>query len=120
MVRLLLLTAFLASTLTIGLFALPTSGGAGKNQKQVATFKQNIVPFLAKHCYECHGNGKKKAGLALDKYTDDASLMKDRAVWENVVNLLQTGEMPPKERPRPKVDDMEAVVKAIDDVINYI
>src|SRR5450432_4530045 len=107
MVRHFFLAAFLAPTLALGLYALPqekkaaAKGEAGKDQKQVATFKQHIVPFLAKHCYECHGNGKKKAGLALDKYTDDASLMKDRATWENVVNMLQTGEMPPKERPRP-------------------
>src|ERR1022692_1258887 len=124
MVRRLLLAALLTPTLALGLVALSQEKGAakrdaGKDQKPT-TFKQHIVPFLAKHCYECHGNGKKKAGLALDKYTDDAALMKDRATWENVVNMLQTGEMPPKERPRPKAEEVEVVVKAIDDIINYI
>lgn len=126
MIRHLLLIAFLTPALAVGYHALSqekkatAKSEAGDVQKPVASYKQHVVPFLVKHCYECHGNGKKKAGLALDRYTDDASLRKDRATWENVVNMLQTGEMPPKERPRPKAEEIEAALKAIDDVINYI
>lgn len=42
------------------------------------------------------------------------SLLKDRKVWENVVNMLETHEMPPKEKPQPPADEIERAVKAIE------
>ena len=26
----------------------------------------DVVPFLAKHCYSCHGKGKKRGDVTLD------------------------------------------------------
>ena len=42
--------------------------------------KGKIAPVSgrAKHCFECHGNGKKKAGLAVDKYTDEELAIREK------------------------------------------
>src|SRR5271154_5347786 len=122
MYRHLLLAALLAPSMALGFFAMPQEKGAPKDtavkDRSPVTFKKNILPFLTKHCYACHGNGKKKAGLALDKYQDEDALFKDRQTWDNVVHQIQTGEMPPKERPRPKLEETAALVKAIDTVLH--
>ncbi len=39
-------------------------------------FDKQIVPILQAHCYECHGNGKKKGGVRLD---DLARMTSERA-----------------------------------------
>jgi hypothetical protein len=80
--------------------------GAAEPAKQVAA-------FLAKHCYACHGPEKKKAGVALHIYKDEASILKDRKRWQDVLHMVTAGEMPPPERPRPKVEESEAFVKAV-------
>ncbi len=84
------------------------------------TFASNIRPFLVQHCFHCHGNGKSKGGLSLDKFTDDESVQRNRPVWEHVLHMLGTKQMPPKERPRPEVAETTKVLAAIEHVMNNI
>ncbi len=84
------------------------------------TFTKDVVPFLAKHCYACHGNGKHRGDLSLDKYKDDEALQKDRKVWDNVLQMIRNGEMPPKERKRPDAAEVEAVLLNIEGVLANI
>src|SRR5689334_20370022 len=89
------------------------------DEKKTPTFATDILPFLKAHCFQCHGteDGKDKADLTLSKYTDDLSLQQDRKVWDNVIHMLQNGEMPPMERKRPPAADIEAVIQSIAGVL---
>ncbi len=83
------------------------------------SFKKDVVPFLTAHCYSCHGGGKNKGDVVLDTYHDEQALVKDREVWENVVEMVRTGEMPPKAkgRPRPSPTEAEQATRAIDEML---
>lgn len=82
----------------------------------VPAFGRDGVSFLQKHCLHCHGEKVKKAGLALHRYLDDAALLKDRKVWDNVRAMLRSGEMPPKPRPRPAVAEIETFLRLVAEV----
>src|SRR5262249_37307455 len=82
-----------------------------------SSFQKDLLPFLKQHCYACHGNGKKRGELSLDSYRDELSLQKDRKVWDSVIHMIRSGEMPPAERPRPAARDVEYALKAIDTVL---
>ncbi|MCS7045195.1 MAG: DUF1592 domain-containing protein [Gemmataceae bacterium] len=71
------------------------------------------LAYLAKHCYACHGAEKQRAGLALHVYQDEAGVLKDRKRWNAVVQMVTSGEMPPPERPRPKLEETEAFLQII-------
>lgn len=75
-----------------------------------------IVPFVTKHCVDCHGPKKKNAGLALHVYTDEKSILKDRKKWHEVMRMIHQGEMPPEKRPRPDLKDRDTFLKAIADI----
>ena len=77
-----------------------------------AEFVRDVLPFLKAHCYHCHGtaDGKNKADLALDQFTDDLGVQQDRKTWDTVLHMLRAGEMPPPERPRPRCDHPRAGV----------
>src|SRR5687768_10447323 len=94
------------------LVAPPPPAPKGADAKHSA-YQKDILPFLKRHCFHCHGNGKAKAELSFDKYTDDASLVPDRKVWDNVRHMLKAREMPPPTRPQPKAAEVEAVSAAI-------
>ena len=81
------------------------------------SFAADVAPFLVKNCYSCHGNGKTRGDLALDKFKPDESIQKDRKVWENVLHMVRSGEMPPKEKPRPAAKDTEAFLQALDSLL---
>ncbi|HEY2413739.1 MAG TPA: DUF1592 domain-containing protein [Pirellulaceae bacterium] len=101
-------------------FALADDPVAPKaNDKKTPTFATDVLPFLKAHCFQCHGteDGKDKADLTLSKYTDDLSVQQDRKVWDNVIHMLQNGEMPPMERKRPPAADIEAAIQSIEGVL---
>src|SRR5215218_6550657 len=98
---------------------LPKDPGAGSPTAQI-DFARDVVPFLTKHCYGCHGNGKSRGDLTLDRFRDEPSVEKERKVWENVIEMISAGEMPPKTRPRPAAGESERVLLAIDSVLNKL
>jgi hypothetical protein len=85
-------------------------------KSEPAGFKTEGVAFLKKHCLGCHSGEKPKADLALDKFPDDAALLKDRKTWVRVLDALKAGEMPPAAKPQPSAVDREAFTKLVNDV----
>jgi uncharacterized protein DUF1592/uncharacterized protein DUF1588/uncharacterized protein DUF1587/uncharacterized protein DUF1585/uncharacterized protein DUF1595/cytochrome c len=92
---------------------------ARTGKEVVPTFKTDVLPFLEAHCFDCHGmkDGNNKADLKLSKYTDDEAVQQDRKVWDNVLHMLRSGEMPPMERKRPSAEDLEKVLASIEGVL---
>src|SRR5687768_9386989 len=114
--------AIWAAALAAALWCAPSrseesSSSASEAPTPVATFDKDLLPFLKSHCFHCHGNGKAEADLALDRFKDGESVLKDRKLWDNVAHMVRSGEMPPKERPRPMADEIEAFLKGIDGVL---
>lgn len=81
------------------------------------TLAKDVAPLLNQYCYSCHGNGKKKADLALDAYKDEASVLNDRKTWEKVLHNLRTGDMPPENKPQPTPQQREMLIAWIDSTI---
>ena len=67
-----------------------------------------LKPFLEVHCYDCHGDGAKKGGLAMEELSvklDDPAVF---AKWERIYDRAITGEMPPKKtKDRPQADELK-------------
>lgn len=73
------------------------------------TFARTVRPFLANHCIKCHGDGKAKAGLRLDKIRAGLADGADVEAWQKVFETLGSGDMPPAREPRPATQSVEAV-----------
>src|SRR5436190_16473295 len=57
-----------------------------------------VGAFLNAHCVECHGVKSKKADLALNLYKDEVSVLKDRKLFQQAIEMVHEGEMPPAKR----------------------
>src|SRR5262245_56349099 len=102
-------------------FALPfvitlIIGGSVSAQEKNDAVEKIIVPYVNKHCVQCHGPKKKNASLTLHIYTDEKSILKDRKRWIEVIRMLSAGEMPPEKQPRPDINDTDKVLKTIHDI----
>jgi hypothetical protein len=89
-----------ALVLGAGLAAFAASTSSSPSAKSASNFKaqdfaKNVQPLLVKYCYNCHGNGKHKGDVALDKYPTIADMVKGQTVWETVMHHINTQEMPP-------------------------
>jgi hypothetical protein len=77
-------------------------------------FDEQIRPFLAKHCVECHSGAKPKGDIALDTLAPDFDRRSAEETWQLVLKKLKAGEMPPKEKPRPPEKEVKALTEWID------
>ncbi|AGA30073.1 DUF1592 domain-containing protein [Singulisphaera acidiphila] len=100
--------------------AAPPAPAVGEGAGTHPSFSKDAIPFLSKHCYACHGDGKQKGDLSLDSDRDEQAVEKNRKVWENVLEMIRAGEMPPKNRPRPSTEEVEVALLAIDGVLNRL
>ena len=78
------------------------------------SFEKTVEPFLKSNCVLCHNAKMKVGGLALDAYSDSKTALKDRDIWEKVVQKLRTGQMPPKGRPVPPTEEIAEVTAWFD------
>ncbi|MCE9563696.1 MAG: DUF1592 domain-containing protein [Planctomycetes bacterium] len=107
---------FFGFLLVIAVMCYAASGESPAQPKVEPTFKVEGAAFLKKHCAACHTGAKAKADFSLDKFTDDASLLKDRKAWLRVLDVLKAGEMPPEGKPQPTADERVAFTKLVGDV----
>ncbi|MFO0966607.1 MAG: DUF1592 domain-containing protein [Gemmataceae bacterium] len=74
----------------------------------------DIRPVLAKHCFACHGAVKPKGDLRLDTLKPDFADPAARERWQRVLERIESGEMPPKAKPRPDAREVRVVAAWIE------
>jgi hypothetical protein len=97
----------------LGLLALVV-GGQGNASKPPAEphteYAAEIRPLIAKYCLSCHSTKLKKGSLDLERFASIDSLRKDLKTWQQTIEMLETGEMPPKKKPQPTTVERKRLV----------
>lgn len=106
MIRLVLL---LALALFVPAFAVAQEVKPAAPPAETDGFKQQIVPLLDRYCTVCHGAGRKRGDVDLERFKNEAAALKEPKLWLQVQTLLQQGEMPPRNRQQPNLTEREAI-----------
>lgn len=69
--------------------------------------------LFREHCQKCHSGTKPTGDFQLDTLTHDFADRKNRGQWLTVLEQLKSGEMPPKDKPRPPAAEVQSAVKWI-------
>lgn len=64
-----------------------------------------LDPFLSTHCYECHDDLTPEADLDLLSLDFDLKKPATFAHWDHVFRRVRSGEMPPKEKQQPTMEE---------------
>lgn len=67
-------------------------------------FRDTVRPFLEANCTGCHGAEKPKADLDLSRFTSPASVAENFPQWDEVVEQVRSGAMPPKSAKKHPTD----------------
>ena len=70
--------------------------------------------FLSNYCLDCHDEVEMKADLNLDLFTVDWSNKQHRDIWENALNKLKEGIMPPEDEDQPSEEERATLVSWLD------
>ena len=70
-------------------------------------FKEKVAPFFENHCYKCHGENKQKADRRFDLLTFPISDEDQLVDYQDALDQLNLGEMPPKDEARPDPKELK-------------
>ena len=77
----------------------PPTKVATPGDPALAHFEKAVSPILQSKCYECHGDGAKKAGIAFDELTTKEHILRNPGLWLKVLRNTRSHVMPPPGEP---------------------
>ena len=79
-------------------------------------FKDDIIHnFTEKYCFKCHNQKKQKGKVRLDDADFSFSSHASVYHWQDYLDVLNTGEMPPEDENQPSEDELAKVIGQITD-----
>jgi hypothetical protein len=75
-----------------------------------AEFTTQVRPLLAQYCLACHSTKARKGDLDLERFTSLDQVRNDLRPWQNVLEMLESGEMPPQKKPQPRPQERKRLV----------
>ncbi|MCG8584505.1 MAG: DUF1587 domain-containing protein, partial [Pirellulales bacterium] len=77
-----------------------------------SSFDEVAKPFLAKHCFRCHGSEKQEAQIRYDETI--AYAHEKQHLWTLIHERITDEEMPPEDEPQPTAAEKEQFLKWIE------
>lgn len=82
----------------------------------MASAQADVPSILKMHCLNCHSTAKQKGDLDLEK----SDIHKEPHIWENVLDQIAMGEMPPKKEKPLAADEKKQLVGWVRDTLDQI
>ncbi len=104
----------------LGLSALTGAGGADVTTAAAPKdeYTSAVRPLLQKFCLSCHSTKVKKGDLDLERFTSIELMRKDLKPWQAMIEMLESGEMPPKKKPQPTADEHKHLLAWVRSFLN--
>ena len=97
-----------AVMLVVSICLAPVSSSAAE---QPAGFDPNVRAYIETHCVKCHGAETEKGDFRIDNLSQKVGF-EDTPQWLEVMERINSGEMPPKkEKKRPSAEESARVVE---------
>jgi hypothetical protein len=84
-------------------------------------WKNDVLPLLEKHCFDCHTGDSAEAGVDLTRFESLQNVRDSVSVWEQVRGLVRIGAMPPPDSSSLPTDaERNQVAAWIHDTLHYV
>ncbi|WP_169979877.1 DUF1592 domain-containing protein [Tautonia rosea] len=80
----------------------------------VQSTEQLPSQFFGQYCRSCHSGSDSKGDFRVESLSLDFADKQNREYWLNVLDQLETGTMPPPDKPRPDANEQKAMIAWID------
>ncbi len=85
-----------------------------QDAKPPDAFEHQVKPLLKRYCAQCHMKENPEAGIAFDKFADQAAAVKGGRTWLRVRDALQSRIMPPADSPQPSLEERDRIIAWIE------
>lgn len=81
------------------------------------TFSQDIRPLFQRVCLSCHSTSQKIGELDLERFSDGAAARRDLQVWTRVIDMVDSGQMPPEASLQPSAAERRRILEWARDLL---
>jgi hypothetical protein len=74
---------------------------------------KTLAPFIEQNCKRCHGPKKQENKLRLDTLSLEINNSTSAQRWQDILDALNAGDMPPKDAKQPARDELTEVLAAL-------
>ncbi|MDF1756544.1 MAG: DUF1592 domain-containing protein [Verrucomicrobiales bacterium] len=75
--------------------------------------KHKVEPFLKEYCISCHGPDKQKGQVRFDEVSWDITNNDTAQRWQDVLDVLNGGDMPPEDEKQPSDGEMSEALDTL-------
>ena len=75
-----------------------------------AEYATVVQPLIQNYCLGCHSTKIQKGDLDLERFVSLELIRKDLKPWQAMLEMLESGEMPPKKKPQPAAEERQKLV----------
>ncbi|MCM8525632.1 MAG: DUF1592 domain-containing protein, partial [Lentisphaeraceae bacterium] len=79
-------------------------------EKPGLDLKPSVKDFVVKYCYECHDEDTEKGDVRLDNLSSRIDNSSTALVWQDILDVLNSGDMPPKKAKQPEVTELSSAI----------
>lgn len=98
-------SVYIARIALVSGIALAFAGGARSENLEF-----DPLAFIEQHCVKCHGEEKQKGDRRFDSLGIDFTDEDTAYDWQEILDMLNLGEMPPEDEPAPSGSDIKSMV----------
>ncbi len=80
-------------------------------------YTRDVLPYLQKYCVECHNSKVHKGELDLTRYINSHDVTDSFRRWNNIIEFIRNGEMPPKDAQQPGIVESNNTVAAVETIL---
>jgi hypothetical protein len=103
----------------VSLFATNARAAGGDlNDAATREFSDDVKPLVANYCLKCHSSEKHKGDIDLEQFSSATNLFKHPKTWEKVLEQLNSGDMPPSEKPQPAPEERQRLLAGVNALLD--
>ncbi len=110
-----LLVGVMAAALAVQVMAEPPDEAAFA---RLATTIHEVRPLITSYCFECHSGEKIEAEIDLAAFADLAAVRRQAQTWQKIGEMLDSGQMPPKDAKQPSDEDRRRLQQWVRDYLS--
>jgi mono/diheme cytochrome c family protein len=96
----------------------PAAAKEPDNDAPADKYAAVVQPLLKQYCLGCHSTKAKKGSLDLERFTALDLVRKDLKPWQQMIEMLEANEMPPKNKPQPTAEERNQLIAWVHDFLN--
>lgn len=90
-----------------------TSIHADEPKDEIATISPNVTQFLQTYCVKCHGSKRQSGDIRLDTMPMKISDGTVALQWQDILDVLNLGQMPPKSAVQPPKEVATSAIESL-------